>query len=141
MEGWSAAALIEVAPRGWVESGDLGGRIVFDPGLDTPGPVNIAVALERLREEKNQRIVVIGSGHFLANTYLGNGGNLDLGVNIVNWLTGDDRLIAIQPRSAPDVSLSLSKGWLAGLVIMFLIVLPLAFLAAGAWIWWRRRSA
>ena len=140
-EGWSAAALIEVAPRGWVETGDLGGRIVFDPGLDTPGPVNIAVALERLREDKTQRIVVVGSGHFLANTYLGNGGNLDLGVNIVNWLTGDDRLIAIQPRSAPDVSLSLSKGWLATLVIAFLIVLPLVFLAAGAWIWWRRRSA
>jgi ABC-type uncharacterized transport system involved in gliding motility auxiliary subunit len=141
VEGWNISALIEVAPRGWVESGDLGGRIVFDAGLDTPGPVTIAYALERLREEKNQRIVVIGSGHFLANTYLGNGGNLDLGVNIVNWLTGDDRLIAIQPRSAPDVSLSLSKGWLTALVVAFLIALPLVFVCAGAWIWWRRRSA
>ena len=83
-EGWSASALIDVAPRGWIETGDLGGRIVFDPGLDTQGPVTIAVALERLHEEKNQRVVVIGSAHFLANTYLGNGGNLDLGINIVN---------------------------------------------------------
>jgi ABC-type uncharacterized transport system involved in gliding motility auxiliary subunit len=141
VEGWSAAGLIEVAPRGWVEMGNLGARIVFDEGVDTPGPVTIAYALERLREEKNQRIVVVGSGHFLANTYLGNGGNLDLGINIVNWLTGDDRLIAIQPRSAPDVTLSLSKAWLSALVIAFLFVLPLALLAAGAWIWWRRRSA
>ena len=141
IEGWSAAALIEVAPRGWVEMGDLGGRIVFDEGADTPGPVTIAYALERLREEKNQRIVVIGSAHFLANTYLGNGGNLDLGINMVNWLTGDDRLIAIQPRSAPDVTLSLSKSLLTTLVIVFLFVLPLALLATGAWIWWRRRSA
>jgi ABC-type uncharacterized transport system involved in gliding motility auxiliary subunit len=140
-EGWTTSALIEVAQRGWIESGDLKGQIVFDAGLDTPGPVTIAVALERLREEKNQRIVVIGSAHFLANTYLGNGGNLDLGVNIVNWLTGDDRLIAIQPRSAPDVSLTLSRGWLAALVIVFLIVTPLGLIAAGAWIWWRRRAA
>jgi hypothetical protein len=141
VEGWSTSALIEVAPRGWVETGDLGGRITFDAGLDSPGPVTIAFALERLREERNQRIVAIGSGHFLANAYLGNGGNLDLGVNIVNWLTGDDRLIAIQPRSAPDVSLSLSKGWLTALVVAFLIALPLLFVCAGAWIWWRRRSA
>ncbi|MGH8663302.1 MAG: hypothetical protein ACREUX_03460, partial [Burkholderiales bacterium] len=108
---------------------------------DSPGPVTIAFALERLREERNQRIVAIGSGHFLANAYLGNGGNLDLGVNIVNWLTGDDRLIAIQPRSAPDVSLTLSRSWLAALVIVFLIAVPLGLIAAGAWIWWRRRAA
>ncbi|MCC7082489.1 MAG: GldG family protein [Burkholderiales bacterium] len=139
--GWDYSTLIEVAPRGWIETGDLGGRIVFDAGRDIPGPVPIALALERLHEEKNQRIVVIGSAHFLANTYLGNGGNLDLGVNIVNWLTGDDRLIAIQPRSAPDVSLTLSRGWLAAIVVVFLIVMPLALVAAGAWIWWRRRAA
>jgi ABC-type uncharacterized transport system involved in gliding motility auxiliary subunit len=141
MEGWTTTSLVDAAPRGWVETGDLGGRIVFDEGHDMPGPVTIAVALERRRDEKDQRIVVVGSGYFLANTYLGNGGNLDLGVNMVNWLTGDDRLIAIQPRSAPDVSLTLSRGWLAALVIVFLIALPLAFLLAGAWVWWRRRSA
>jgi ABC-type uncharacterized transport system involved in gliding motility auxiliary subunit len=133
--------LLEVAPRGWIESGDLNGRIVFDEKADTPGPVTIAVALERLREEKNQRVVAVGSGHFLANTYLGNGGNLDLGINLVNWLTGDDRLITIQPRHAADASLTLSRGWLTTLVALFLIALPLAFLAAGSLIWWRRRSA
>jgi ABC-type uncharacterized transport system involved in gliding motility auxiliary subunit len=141
LEDWSATPLIEVAPRGWIESGDLNGRIVFDEGADTPGPVVIAVALERQREERMQRVVAVGSGHFLANTYLGNGGNLDLGINMVNWLTGDDRLIAVQPRHAADASLSLSRGWLTTLVVVFLIALPLAFLAAGALIWWRRRNA
>jgi ABC-type uncharacterized transport system involved in gliding motility auxiliary subunit len=141
LEDWNVSPLLEVAPRGWIESGDLNGRIVFDEKVDTPGPVTIAVALERLREEKNQRVVAVGSGHFLANTYLGNGGNLDLGINLVNWLTGDDRLIAIQPRHAADASLTLSRGWLTTLVALFLIALPLAFLAAGSLIWWRRRSA
>jgi hypothetical protein len=141
LEDWNATPLIEVAPRGWVESGDLNGRIVFDQGADTPGPVTIAVALERQREEKTQRVVAVGSGHFLANTYLGNGGNLDLGINMINWLTGDDRLISIQPRHAADASLALSRAWLTTLVVVFLIALPLAFLAAGALIWWRRRSA
>jgi len=140
-EGWSAIPLIEVAQRGWIETDDLGGRIVFDKSKDTAGPVQIAVALERMREEKTQRIVIVGSGHFLANMYLGNGGNLDLGVNMINWLAGDERMIAMQPRSAPDTSLDLSKGALLGVVIVFLIALPLALLSTGAWIWWRRRRA
>jgi len=141
IDGWSATPLIDVAPRGWLETDDLSGRIVFDEGRDAPGPVTIAVALERLRDERTQRVVVIGSGHFLANMYLGNGGNLDLGVNVINWLTGDDRLISIQPRSAPDVSLSLSRGWLLTIVAVFLIALPLLLVSTGAWIWWRRRRA
>lgn len=140
-EGWASAPLVEVAQRGWIETDDLSARIVFDQGKDTAGPVQIAVALERMREEKTQRIVVVGSGHFLANMYLGNGGNLDLGVNMINWLAGDDRLIAIQPRSAADTSLDLSKAALLTIVIVFLVAVPLASVGAGAWIWWRRRRA
>ena len=138
-DGWRPTPLVEVAPRGWIETDDLGGRIVFDKTRDTAGPVQIAIALERLREERTQRVVVVGSGHFLANMYLGNGGNLDLGVNIVNWLAGDERLISIQPRSAPDTTLTLSKGRLLAIVIVFLIALPVGLLATGTLIWWRRR--
>ena len=46
---WRATRLIEVAPRGWVEMGKLDGTIAFDKARDVPGPVNIAVALERAR--------------------------------------------------------------------------------------------
>jgi ABC-type uncharacterized transport system involved in gliding motility auxiliary subunit len=136
-----AQPLIEVAPRGWIETDGLEGRIVYDKGRDVAGPVTIAFALERLRNERTQRIVVVGSGHFLANIHLGNGGNADLGINMVNWLTGDDRLIAIQPRSAPDTTLALSKSWLFAIVAIFLIVLPIVLLATGGFIWWRRRRA
>jgi ABC-type uncharacterized transport system involved in gliding motility auxiliary subunit len=139
-DGWRSTPLVEVAARGWIETDDLGGRIVFDKARDTPGPVQIAAALERMREEKTQRVVIVGSGHFLANMYLGNGGNLDLGVNIVNWLAGDERLISIQPRSAPDTTLTLSKGGLLAIVVTFLIVVPIVLLATGALIWWRRRA-
>jgi ABC-type uncharacterized transport system involved in gliding motility auxiliary subunit len=139
-DGWRSTPLVEVATRGWIETDDLGGRIVFDKARDTPGPVQIAAALERMREEKTQRVVIVGSGHFLANMYLGNGGNLDLGVNIVNWLAGDERLISIQPRSAPDTTLTLSKGGLLAIVVTFLIVVPIVLLATGALIWWRRRA-
>ena len=138
---WRVSRLIEVAPRGWIETDSLDRRIVFDQGRDIPGPATIALAFERSRNERTQRVVAVGSGNFLSNTYLGNGGNLDLGINMVNWLMGDDILIAVQPRRVPDSSLTLSKTALLGIVGAYLIALPLLLLIFGALIWWRRRRA
>lgn len=138
---WRVTRLIEVAPRGWLEMGRLDDKITFDKGRDVPGPVNIAVALERNVGDRVQRIAVIGNGSFLANTFLGNGGNLDLGVNVVNWLTGDDALIAIQPRPLLDSRLELGRGAQYVISLGFLFGLPLLFISTGVAIWWRRRKA
>lgn len=137
--GWHTTPLIEAAPRGWVESGKLEGDLRFDEKKDIPGPVTLAVALEREAEDKTQRVVIVGNGAFLSNTYLGNGGNLDLGVNLVNWLAGDDRLIAIQPKAAVDGNFALDKTAAAVIGLGFLLGLPVAFLAAAGVIWRRRR--
>ena len=138
---WRATRLIEVAPRGWVKMGKLDGTIAFDKARDVPGPVNIAVALDRNVNERAQRVVVVGNGSFLANTFLGNGGNLDLGVNVINWLAGDDTLIAIQPRPSLDSGLELGRGAQYLILFGFLIFLPLTFAGTGVLIWWRRRKA
>ena len=140
-EEWRVTPLIEVAQRGWVETGKLDGNLSFEKNRDIPGPVTIAAAFERTVGDKQQRVVVVGNGNFLSNTYLGNGGNLDLGINIVNWLAGDDRLITLQPRSAADASLDLDPVTLYLIAFSFIIVLPLAFMITGAVIWWRRRKA
>ena len=140
-KGWQSTPLVEVAPQGWVKTGKIERSIAFDKNRDTPGPVTIAVALERSVEDKNQRIVVVGSGAFLSNTYLGNGGNLDLGINLFNWLAGDDSLITIPAKSTQDTSLDLSKTAAAAIALGFLIGLPLAFIAVGIGSWWRRRRA
>lgn len=140
-KGWQATALIEVAPQGWVETGKLDGTIAYDKNRDTPGPATIAIALERSVEDKNQRVIVVGNGGFLSNTYLGNGGNLDLGLNLFNWLAGDDSLITIPTKAAQDTSLNLSKNSAAVIAIGFLIALPLAFIAIAIGIGWRRRKA
>lgn len=136
---WKATPLVEVAPRGWVEQGPLNGPIAFDKSKDTPGPVSVAVALERSVNNRAQRVVVVGSGGFLANQFLGNGGNLDLGINMVNWLAGDENLISIQPRPTRDADLKLSNTATTLIAFGFLILLPVALLASGVLIWWRRR--
>ena len=138
---WMATPLIQVAARGWLESGALDKPVKFDKGHDKSGPISIAVALQRTVDERVQRVVVIGNGHFLANQFLGNGGNLDLGINAVNWLTGDDNLIAIQPRPTQDTQIQFSENTKMGLVILFLLLIPLCLLALGGRVWWRRRKS
>ena len=138
-EEWRAVSLVEVAQQGWVETGNLDGEITFDQATDVAGPISIAVALTRNIRDREQRIVIVGSGHFLANAYLGNGSNLDFGVNLINWLTGDEELIVIQPRATLDSNLIFSESELTLIVLGFLVLLPLLFLVSGIVIWWRRR--
>lgn len=136
---WRAVPLVDVAPNGWVESGSLDEAMTFDQNEDVAGPVTIAVALTRQVDHREQRIVVVGSGHFLANSYLGNGNNLDFGINMISWLTGDEDLVSIQPRATMDNQLVFSETALSSMVIFFLFILPGLFLISGVVIWWRRK--
>jgi len=136
-EEWRVRPLIEVAPRGCVKTGKLEG--LCDKSRDIAGPITIAAAFERAVGDRQQRVVVVGNGHFLSNAFIGNGGNRDLGVNIVNWLTGDDRMIVIQPREALDSQVDIDQVTLYLIAFVFLMVAPLAFMITGIAIWWRRR--
>ena len=140
-EEWRVSQLIEVAQRGWVEMGKLDENPTFDKSRDLAGPVNIAAAFERTAGDKQQRIVVIGNGAFLSNAYLGNGGNLQLGIAAVNWLTSEDSLIAIDPRPSPDSRIDIDQMMLYLIGFGFLLLLPLLFIVTGVAIWWRRRRA
>ncbi len=148
VDDWHSTPLLKTGPRSWSETGKLAGTIQYDKGSDIMGPLTIAVALTRHRaggkaaadgDSREQRVVVTGDGDFLSNSYLGNGGNLELGMNIINWLSSDDQFISIPSRIAPDVSLSLTQAQASGLAVAFLIVLPVAAFGGGMWIWWRRR--
>ena len=96
---WQYSAILQTTPRSWSETGELAGQIELNPNSDISGPLIVGVAITRNiitpssnqnqehQTTQQQRIVVIGDGDFLSNTYLGNGGNLKLGLNIVNWLS------------------------------------------------------
>ncbi len=136
---WHSTPLVEVAPRGWVETGSLEGEMRFDPKRDLPGPIPVATALERARRDREQRVVVVGSGAFLANAFIGNGANLDLGLQLTNWLVGDEHLVTIQPKAARDAQLQLSHAAALAITLGGFILLPLGLLALAAAVWWRRR--
>ncbi len=138
---WEHRMLVEVAARGWVSRYPAKGEQRFDKQHDTPGPAVIAVAMQRNINDREQRIVVAGNGAFLSNSFAGNGGNVDLGVNMVNWLASEEHLIATQPRVAKDSSLVLGKTQLTVISVGFLLVVPLLLALVGGMIWWKRRRA
>ncbi len=148
--GWQATPILTTLERSWTELGELSGTISLDPDSDEQGgPLDIGFALTRTPEDtggdnndqpKQQRVVVIGDGDFLANSYLGNGGNMDLGINLIDWLNHDDQFISIAARPAGDTTLELSKTAQMFIGFGFLFVLPALLLATGLFIWWRRRA-
>jgi hypothetical protein len=139
--GWRVTPLIDVAPRGWVETGKLDTKPVFDKSRDFPGPVNVASAFERTVGDREQRVIVVGTGHFLSNSFIGNGGNLALGLGMLNWLAGDDALVSIDARPAADTQLEIDSMQLYLIAFVVLLLLPLAFAVTGTVVWWRRRNA
>lgn len=137
---WQRSTLVEAAANGWVSRTAIPKVPRFDKNRDIPGPFSVAIALERTMNGHEQRIVVVGSGSFLANAYSGNGGNLDLGINMVNWLSHEENLITTQPHTTIDNSITLSKTQLSLISIGFVMVVPLIFLLVGGILWWRRRA-
>jgi ABC-type uncharacterized transport system involved in gliding motility auxiliary subunit len=141
-DAWQWETLVEAAPHGWVSRNifNPASKPRFDKNRDIPGPFNLAVALQRTVNDKEQRIIVVGGASFLANAYSGNGGNMDLGINMVNWLTDEETLITIQPRANKDGTVTLSSRALTYISIGSVIVLPLLLLLVGGMQWWRRRN-
>lgn len=147
-KNWFALPFLQTVPRSWSETGMLKGAVDYNAEKDFVGPLTIGLSLTRKdkkenldQKQKKQRIVVLGDGDFLSNTYLGNQGNLNLGHNIINWISNDDNFITIPSSSAVDTQLIISDlmGGIIGL--FFLIILPLTLLISGTIIWYKRRSA
>lgn len=144
--GWQVQHLVHVAANGWLETTPFSDEIdenliTFDEKNDRLGPINIALAIERKFGEKGQRIVVVGNTSFLSNQYISTGGNLELGLNMMQWLAGVDAVISIQPTILKDRHLILtSASSYKSIFVGFQILLPLTLLMIGAATWWRRRQ-
>jgi ABC-type uncharacterized transport system involved in gliding motility auxiliary subunit len=91
------------------------------------------------RDEKLTRMVVIGDSDFATNRHIQNGGNGDLLLNAVNWITEEEHLISIRPKQTSFPRLVLNKRASAFIRFASLGLLPVLLLLVGCIIWWKKR--
>lgn len=157
VNNWQAEALFNSTGKSWSEAGGLKEEMVFNTSEgDIAGPVTMAVALHRPRSSRidseqtgqddaatatgSQRMVVVGDSDFLSDTYIGAGANLNLGLNIFNWLIGDDDFISVEVKPAADTKLILNETQLVIIGFGFFLIIPIILLVIGFRIWYVRKN-
>jgi ABC-type uncharacterized transport system involved in gliding motility auxiliary subunit len=114
------------------------GRI--DPRKGKKGPLTLAVA-GTYNSTPPGRFVVIGTSLAAQNSMVGSRplDNRDLMVNINNWLSSDEDLISIRPKSPEERPLNLTTQKLNFAFWLSIVVFPLVVVGFGAATWWKRR--
>lgn len=146
---WDFKPILQSSAQSWNETGHIpkageaAGDVHYD-GKDgeLAGPLDFGFSLTRLSPRpgiREQRVVVIGDGDFLSNSYLGNGGNRDFGTRLFDWLLADDALIDVPEASAKDRTISLSDTAKGFIGFGVLLGLPIVLAGSGLWIWRQRR--
>lgn len=130
---WTASTLLFAPDSSWLAT-------AAPATQQRSAPFAVALALSRAHPSGTgeQRVLVVGDGDFLSNTYLGNGANLQLGLNLLHWLLHDEAAISSAAPAASAVQLQLTPLALAWLALFFLLIIP-AILCSSGWLIWRYR--
>jgi ABC-type uncharacterized transport system involved in gliding motility auxiliary subunit len=108
---------------------------------DKNGPLALAAAGEYSSGAGGAkgRFVVTGSSAWVSNSFLRLGGNRDLFLNMMNWLSADEDLISIRPKEPEDRRLSLTGAQMNLILYSSVVFVPLLIMIAGTMVWWQRR--
>jgi len=130
--------IVTTGPNSWAEADPTASELVYDEGVDAPGPIHIGTVTED--RESGMRLVVFGSAGFIANQNLiDEVANRDLFMNAVNWLAEEEDLISIRPKQLTSRRLFLTPLQSNVTIFTSLILVPMAVLGAGLVVWWKRR--
>ena len=115
-----------------------GGQI--DPKQGKKGPFTIA-AEGTTGGSPSGRWVVTGTSGWAENRAMGSRslGNRDLFMNMINWLTADEDLISIRPKSPEDRPLTMTAQKVGTVFWLSVVIFPLGIVGLGLATWWKRR--
>jgi len=84
---------------------------------------------------------VVGTSLWAQNSILGSRslGNGNMLANMINWLSSDEDLISIRPKSPEDRPLNVTAGNLKSIFWLSFVIFPLGVVAIGMATWWKRR--
>ena len=150
--------LVETSPEGWGETNlkdlEKSGRPQKDD-KDVKGPVSLAAAVEGEEPrqtapdggakggeapKKKARAVVFGDADWASNAGIANAANRLLLASAANWALERESLVAIPPKNADQIAVTLTRRDMGQVALVVLLLLPLASVAMGIAIWFRRRK-
>ncbi len=144
--GKNVSSLFSSSPNSWGETNFdsiKNQNPQLDVNVDVKGPLDLANAAEAFGGDRPARLLVIGNSSFLSNGTLrsvqGAVANGDFFVGIMNWLAGQENLIAIPPKPATSNPMILTADSGRFIFLSSFLMLPGAILLIGVLIWWRRR--
>ena len=109
---------------------------------DAPGPFTIMETLEQPVGAGRTRIVAVGTPSFAQNGTLppvNNDANLELILGSIQWLAGQDDLIALPPKPDRALPLTLTQDAQSTLIFITAVLMPGIVVVGGVAVWWRRR--
>ena len=136
-------ALVATINTAWGETNfssmQSNGQVAFDPAVDLPGPLTLAVAASDATT--GSHLVVFGDSDFATNVFFNQYANGDVFINAIDWAAGQEQLINLTTPKAITRSLTLpSSFWLLIMAVSFLCILPGLVIAGGVISWLVRRS-
>ena len=125
----------------------------YTPNTDLPGPVSVGVIAEKKNDPVRSnndttptRIVVIGDSDFATDAIFATD-NPDVPAyapfitSIINWLSYDEELIAIdKPNPKSDILRKMNINQMRMVQVISVFLLPLLIFIAGLVVWWYRRE-
>ena len=142
--GWKATPLVETSADGWGETNLKDLEKSSQPkkdDMDVPGPVSLAAAVESDEaSKKKSSVVVFGDADWASNAGIANAANRLLLSSAANWALERESLVAIPPKSADQIAVTLTRRDIGQVAFVVMLLLPLAAVAMGVAIWARRRK-
>jgi ABC-type uncharacterized transport system involved in gliding motility auxiliary subunit len=146
--GLTVVSLAKTSQSSWAET-DL--TTLFDAQSavleesDLKGPVSIAVAVAAdLKQlglgEGEARMVVFGTASFADNKNINTLYNRDLFLNSVGWLSNQEELLSIRPRTVRASRVEFSEEQATAIFYLSVLVIPELLMIIGLAVWWRRST-
>jgi hypothetical protein len=85
------------------------------------------------------RAAIIGDGDFASNSFLPYLSNSDLAMSLVRWLVREEHSATVASRIPVPPMILLTGAQMKAVFLLVEVLLPLAVIALGAMVWWRRR--
>lgn len=124
-----------------VETSEAATLLQPDGSASAPGRRVLAAAITGRLGEADEpfRALVVGDVDFVGNEHFPQVANSDLALAMARWLAREEELVATSPRAHATSLVLITEAQLRLLYLGVVLLMPLTAVAAGAFVWWRRR--